>query len=47
MIGFKLAPVKHYIKLTNDKALQQFILVTKYVLKQALGHVTPLLVQKV
>ena len=47
MIGFQLAPVKHYTKLTNNKALQQFILVTKDVLKEALGHVTPLLVQKV
>ena len=38
MVNFKLAPVKHFTKLTKNK--QQFISVTKDVLKQALGYVT-------
>ena len=46
MVDFKLAPVKPYAKLANNKALQQFISVTKDVLKQALAYVTPFLVQK-
>ena len=47
MANFKLAPVKRYAKLANNKASQQFISVTKDVLKQALGYVGPFLVQKV
>ena len=47
MVDFKLAPVKRYAKLPNNKASQQFISVTKDVLKQVLGYVTPFLVQKV
>ena len=40
MVDFKLAPIKH-TKLINNKASQQFISVTKDVLKQVLGYVTP------
>ena len=47
MVDFKLARIKRYAKLANNKASQQFIPATKDVLKQALGYVTPFLVQKV
>ena len=47
MVDFKLAPVKRYAKLPNNKAPQQFISVTKDVLKQDLGYSGPFLVQKV
>ena len=38
MVDFKLARIKRYAKLANNKASQQFIPVTKDVLKQK-GHV--------
>ena len=47
MVDFKLAPIKRYAKLANSKALQQFISLTKDVLKLALSYVAPFLVQKV
>ena len=47
MVDFKLVPIKRYAELASDKASQQFISVTKDVLKQALGYVAPFLVQKV
>ena len=47
MVNFKLAHIKRYAKLPNNKASQQFISVTKDVLKQALGYVAAFLQQKV
>ena len=47
MVDFKVAPIKRYAKLPYNKASQQFISVTKDILKQALGYVAPFLVQKV
>ena len=47
MVDFKLARTKRCAKLANNEASQQFIPVTKDVLKQTLGYVTPFLVQKV
>ena len=46
MVDFKVATIKRYAKLPH-KASQQFISVTKDVLKQALGYVAPFLVQNV
>ena len=47
MVDLKLAPIKRYAKLANNKASQQFISVIKVVLKQVLGYVAPFLMQKV
>ena len=47
MVDLKLAPIKRYAKLANNKASQQFISITKVVLKQVLGYVAPFLMQKV
>ena len=43
MVDFKLVPIKHYTKLVNNKASQQFISLIKDVLKQAPGYVTSFL----
>ena len=46
MVDFKVAPIKRYAKLAHNKTSQQFISITKDVLKQAMGYVAPFLVQK-
>ena len=47
MVDFKVALIKRYAKFSYNKASQQFISVTKDVLKQVLGYVAPFLMQKV